>query len=269
MLTRFDCYELCVQSPRHVAEFLRGLHGEAPTVLREDFCGTAAISRRWAADAARQGELARAVAVDLDPDAVAEARRRAGVAGVADRVEVIHADALAPAGPGEGCDCVFVGNFSIGYIHDRSTLVRYLRESRQRLAMGRGGFGGGVFACDTYGGAGAYRLGGITRRHPSQGREVVHYHWTHDAADPRTAMVENSISFRVEIDGEVVAELPRAFVYRWRLWSMAELRDAMLEAGFESIEVYRDINVAPGRRPVAVAEPAELGDDWIVVVAAR
>ena len=34
-LDRFDCYELCVQSPRHVAAFLRGVHGNEPVVLRD------------------------------------------------------------------------------------------------------------------------------------------------------------------------------------------------------------------------------------------
>jgi hypothetical protein len=33
-----------------------------------------------------------------------------------------------------------------------------------------------------------------------------------------------------ERDGEIVED---AFVYRWRLWSAPELRDAMAEAGFE------------------------------------
>lgn len=84
-----------------------------------------------------------------------------------------------------------------------------------------------------------------------------------------TAMVRNSISFRVEIDGEVVQEWPRAFVYEWRLWGLAELCDAMLEAGFARVEVYKDVNVAPGEAPRPVRTPDELGEDWIVLVAAR
>ncbi len=46
----FDCYELCVQSPRHVSAFLYALHGGAPLVLREDFSGAAAASLRWIRD---------------------------------------------------------------------------------------------------------------------------------------------------------------------------------------------------------------------------
>ena len=126
-----------------------------------------------------------------------------------------------------------------------------------------------MFVCDTYGGAGAFKLGGMTRLHPSRGRDMIRYHWVHESADPLTGMVENSINFRVERDGEVVQEWPRAFVYRWRLWSIAELREAMYEAGFGRTEVYKDVNIAPDQSAAPVTDPRELGDDWIVLVVGR
>lgn len=265
MLDPLDCYELCVQSPRHIVPFLRALHGAEPTVLREDFCGSAAVSRRWVADGLRAGEHWSAVAVDLDGGALDRARGEAGRAlgAHATRVTLTCADAVWSADR-LPTDVVFVGNFSIGYIHRREELVRYLAASRERLLAGGGGFGGGVFVCDTYGGASAFRLGGFTRRHPGRGREMIEYAWRHERADPATCMVENSISFRVLVDGDVVAEYPGAFTYRWRLWGIAEIRDAMAEAGFERSGVYTDVPLAPGELP----EPAEsLPEDWIVLVA--
>jgi len=162
-----------------------------------------------------------------------------------------------------------VGNFSIGYIAERARLVEYLRACKARLDAGNGGFGGGVFACDTYGGAGAYRLGGLQRRYVAPRGEIVHYTWVHERADPLTARVENSISFRIEKDGEVTEELPRAFTYSWRLWGIAELREAMLEAGFASTAVHTEINVAPSEQPLPVESPEALQEDWIVLVVAR
>lgn len=306
-MDRFECYELCVQSPRHVAAFLRGVHGNEPIVLREDFCGTAAVSRRWCEEAARRGDDGRAVAVDLDAQTIAKARELAEGEGLSGRVELVCGDALSePAasapdalareglgtrrvsndtksGPRRtlagasgseasgsfGADVVFVGNFSIGYIKERSALVAYLKQCHRRLSGGMGGFGCGVFVCDLYGGASAYKLGGLERRHPSRGREVVRYSWQHETADQVSGMVTNSISFRVEIDGEVVQELPRAFVYQWRLWSLAELCEAMREAGFLGVEIYKDVNVAPDEAPTPILDAAELGEDWIVLVAAR
>lgn len=272
MLDPLECYELCVQSPRHVAAFLRGLHGNLPATLYEDFCGTAAVSRRWVQDARRLGVPGDAVATDLDTSTVARARDQAREDGIADAVMVRLGDALASPREAEAADLTFVGNFSIGYIHDRRTLIQYLSRCKARLDLAQGGFGSGghgAFVCDLYGGAGAFRLGGLERRHPGRGREIIRYTWVHEMADPMTAMVRNSISFRVEVDGEVVQEWPRAFVYEWRLWSLAELRDAMLEAGFSRVEVFKDVNIAPGHAPKPVESPSELGEDWIVLVAAR
>jgi hypothetical protein len=259
-MDRFELYECCVQSPRHVVNFLRAAHGEEPLVLREDFCGTAAVSRRWAADGQKRGDDARALGVDLDEGALARAREMA--VGVDEhRLRLARGDCFkggVPCGD-EGADVIFVGNFSLGYISRRRELMGYLRASLGRLARGNCGFGGGIFVCDTYGGAGAYRLGAIQRRHTGPRGEV----------DPMTATVENSISFRVERDGEVVGEMADAFRYRWRLWTIAELREAMEEAGFASTEVHVDVNLAPGERARPVEDAGRLGEDWSVLIVGR
>ena len=41
----------------------------------------------------------------------------------------------------------------------------------------------------------------------------------------------------VDADG---SKLRRAFVYDWRLWTLPELQELMLEAGFKSTEVYTE-----------------------------
>ncbi len=270
MPDRFDCYELCVQSPRHEVNFLRAVHGNEPVVLREDFCGTAAVSRRWASDALKRDDDGRAVAIDLDAETIGKARGLATAAGVAGRIAFEIGDAVhAEPFPIAGADIIFVGNFSIGYIHRRADLLHYLRQSKARLDAGNSGFGGGIFACDTYGGAGAFRLGGLERKYVSPDGYIVHYAWAHDAANPMTAIVENSISFRVEHHGEVTDALPRAFTYRWRLWSIPELREAMADAGFTSTAVHTAINVAPGEQPQPVDSPEALQEDWIVLIVAK
>lgn len=270
----FECYELCVQSPGTLVTFLRAAHGQHATVLREDFCGTGALCRRWVREGLKAGAVWRALGVDLDPAPIARARERARAEGVDELAEFRQADALAAdIETTDGCDVVFVGNFSIGYIHRRADLVRYLRASRRRLALGNVGLGGGIFVCDTYAGASAYKPGALRRTQPARGHEIIHYLWVHESADPITALVENSISFRVESDGEIVREYPRAFTYRWRLWGIAELREAMLEAGFVRVDVYLDLNIAPGQTPRPVDSGADLTangrDDWVVALVAR
>ncbi len=262
-----DCYELCVQSPAHAVALLLAAHGGVPSVLREDFSGTAAVSREWLAQAARRGDAnARALAVDHDGATLERAAARAREAGLAERFEVRCSDCIA-ATDADPADVIFVGNFSIGFIHQRRRLVEYLGASRERLV--RSSRAPGVFVCDTYGGASAYRRGLDRRRFPGRGHEVVYYTWIQESADPITAMVTNSISFDIERDAEIVERLPRVFVYHWRLWSIAELREAMFEAGFRAVEVHAYVSVAPGTTLEPVRDGAALGDNWIVALVAR
>jgi hypothetical protein len=269
-MDRFECYELCVQSPRHVAQllrdvFARGGSGATPAVLREDFCGTAALSRRWVRDGLAAGIRARAVGVDLDSGTLEHARREAERADTLGMIEMRLQDAVgASVAPGDGCDVIFVGNFSIGYIHERALLVEYLRRSRERIGLGNGGFGGGVFVCDIYDSPRRFDLGCVHRRHPSRGKEIIHYTWEHREADVLTGMVENAIHFRVEVDGVIEQEMFDAFVYRWRLWSLTELRDAMHEAGFDRVEVFAE--VANGAKPIESGK--EMPESGVVCVAA-
>jgi len=105
----------------------------------------------------------------------------------------------------------------------------------------------------------------LHRTHPGPGNQIVHYTWEQREADALTAMVTAAIHFRVVADGEVIAELPDAFVYRWRLWSIPELREAMLESGFASTEVHQHID----EKPVPLAHGRELGETGIVCIAGR
>lgn len=261
-------YELCVQSPRHVVSLLLGMHGQQPLSLREDFCGSAAVSTRWIEEVRKYDVGARALAIDLDEAALGIASARSQTFIKEGRL-TLRGENCITAQDREACDVIWVGNFSIGYIFERSALVRYLRLCKARLDAGNGGFGGGIFACDLYGGASAFTLGSLTRKHPGRGHEVVHYHWSHDAADPVTGIVTNSISFRVEVAGEIVSEHYNAFTYTWRLWGLPELIAAMREAGFSDITIYTDINIAPGQSPMPIASGQELGKDWIIVLCAR
>lgn len=256
-LTRHDLYERCVQSPRHLVPLIRAIHGGDPRTLGEDFAGTAALSHCWA-DAAPDH---RAIAVDLDPEALHYRPAH-------ERVLKRHADVSSAADP---CDALFVGNFSIGYHHARAALVAYLRHARARLTPG------GVFLCDTYGGESAFITGHVHRDHwitdgPHKGKRI-RYTWEQRDADALTGMVTDICHFRVDAAGLIEVDMPDAFIYRWRLWSVPELRDALAEAGFTATQVYDkapdavDGDGAVYMRPVAHGE--ELDSSFIVLVAGR
>ncbi len=238
----WECYERAVQSAEDSLRLLLSEHGGAPLTLAEHFAGSAALSRAFAASQAAR----RALAIDLDAGALERARG-------CERVQTLVADVRelrhAPV------DIVHAGNFSLGYLHTRRELLDYLRNVRAALAPG------GLFACDTYGGASAFALGSTERRIELPGALVLTSLWERRAADPRTARVENVLSFRITRRGEQLAHWPEAFVYRWRLWSLPELHDALAECGFGP----------PRLRTATSTNPADdppLGADWAVLLCA-
>lgn len=253
---RHELYELCVQAPARLVALLQAIHGGEPRVLGEDFCGTAALSRAWV-DTIEDG---RAIAVDRDPHVLARVK-------ASPRIEVILADVrTATTLERHPVDVLFTGNFSIGELHARADLATYLHRSLARLKPR------GVFVCDTYGGASAYRTGAVERWHYARDGARVRYTWEQREADPLTGLVVNALHFRVENPGErgeIVEEITDAFVYRWRLWSAPELRDALIEAGFVSTEVYQDLPDSGGTQVRPVTDPGALRESFIVCIAGR
>ena len=246
MMSIHDLYELCVQSPEVVVGLLRGLHGANPRVLREDFSGTAAVSRHWIAIPDSE-----ALAVDIDDEVLRLASQKCP------SLRVRHGDAVQAA-DADPADVIFAGNFSIGYIHEREALVTYFRRTRHRLNPG------GIFAFDMYGGPGAFRLGSLERQFELSDGTTVDYEWRHDGADPLTGIVQNSISFHVRRRDQLPMAMPQAFVYRWRLRGLPELYDALREAGFSRMSVHAEAD--PNS---SVTDGKSLGDDWTVLVCAR
>lgn len=251
---KHELYELCVQSVDHLAPLIRAIHGGQPKVLGEDFAGTAALSHRWV----ESSDEAKAIAVDLDAEALAYHRSH-------ERIERHTADVRTIDAR---CDALFVGNFSIGYLHTRAELVEYLKHARSRLSPG------GVFLCDTYGGESAFLTGEVHRPHPMGDGRVCRYTWEQRDADPTTGMVTDVIHFRIERAGVIEHELLNAFVYEWRLWSVPELRDAMMEAGFRATQVYAKLADAWDEEGNAYVEPVsdggeELDESFIVLVVGR
>lgn len=262
---RYDLYELCVQDPRMQARFLRAVHGGDARVLCEDFCGPASIARAWLAI----DEDHSAAAVDRDTEPLEHAQLRAYDQGFAlDRLRLLAADVREAREPSH---IIAAFNFAVCELHARADLLAYLRGVRARLAAAGVG---GIFAADLYGGPNAFEQGSqeLVLESP-WGGDVV-YEWEQRRADPFTARVVNAIHFTLP-DGSVMRD---AFRYDWRLWSVPELRDALIEAGFRKTEVYESYGDAMDEEgnvyPVAASERAGDVDpdgrgDYVVYIIGR
>ena len=122
----YALYEAAVQNVEADLDFVervfRKEHGVSPRRLKEDFCGTALLATEWA----KRGPQRRSIGVDLDAEALAWARRHnLGPAGpsVAGRVELVHADVLAPSDL--RADVVCALNFSYFLLPTRQQLLAY------------------------------------------------------------------------------------------------------------------------------------------------
>lgn len=257
MLNRFDLYELAVQAPDTQATFLRALHGQTPRILREDFCGPASIARAWIA----LNPAHRAIGVDRDPEPLDHARARltAASGGALERCELVVADVLACDTP---ADIIAAFNFAAGELPDRAALVAYLRHARSALLPG------GLLALDLYGGPQAYEIGRLATDIPSEAGPI-RYVWEQRRADPLTGRVVNAMHFRMP-DGR---QLRNAFVYHWRLWSVPEMRDAMMDAGFASTAVHLSYGEGLDEEGQPLPTPHEPDDDvdgdYVAYVIAR
>ena len=246
---RWWLYERTVQEPRACAAFLRALHAGDPRVLGEDFCGSAALSRAWVEEV----EGGRAIAVDLDGGALERAGSDA-------RVELVRGDVrVAVDAARHRADVVHAGNFSVGELPTRGALLAWLASARERLSPG------GLCVADTYAGAAAWRTGARERSRWLADGTRLRWLWEQRSADPATARVVDALHFRVERAGEVVVDLPDAFVYRWRLWSPPELAEAMREVGLKRVEVVTELAHGEDALPEPATDGPRAGEDELFV----
>lgn len=242
---RHALYEIAVQQPLLILDLIENRFNGEPLVLREDFCGTANLASTWVANHPRRR---RAIAIDSDSKvlAYAERRHRRSLGAAANRLRLIEGDVMRCAAK---ADVIASLNFSHFIYKTRRELLKYLRHARRCLASG------GMMLLDLYGGPGAMAPG-IDERPFGD----FTYLWEQASYDPLTAVVRNHIHFRFP-DG---SERRRAFTYDWRLWTLAELREAVIEAGFRDIEVWYEGGEA-FERDIDTAEY----DAWVAYLIAR
>lgn len=219
---RHELYQHAVQDAQGDLEFFlqawTDVHGEgsAPARhLREDFCGTALLAAHWVA----QGEGFTAEGYDLDPEVLAWGQERniQPLGEAARRLSIIQGDVREPAQQPADIRCAH--NFSYNTFHERAVLLDYLRHCREGLAEG------GMLILDMYGGHEAIQ-------EQKEEREVEEanftYVWEQARFRPGNGRTLCRIHFRFG-DG---SWMRNAFEYDWRLWTMPELKDLFVEAGF-------------------------------------
>lgn len=224
----------------HICDIASASGCRRPVLLREDFCGTAALACGWA----EQGPRHRAWGLDLHGPTLAWARRRRlpHLGAAAERVTLVHADARTVTRP--RVDVVAALNFSYWVFKTRRHLLDYFAAARASLRPG------GILFLDAFGGSEATESLTEVSRIPASigpgGERVPRFtfEWEQISFNPIDHHLRCAIHFRLA-DGRVIRQ---AFRYDWRMWSLAELRELLAEAGFRASHVYiQDWDDAAGK----------------------
>lgn len=249
---RHELYELSVQEPEAECDLIdqvwREQRGRRCLSIREDFCGTATVCMEWVKR--RRDHVA--VGVDLDAEVLKWGtdriprrlnREQAG------RVTLVRDNVLTVET--EKVDSVLAMNFSYYLFKTRSELREYFTRAHAALKDD------GLFLIDAYGGSDSFlemeedrELDGFT------------YIWDQHTYNPITGHAVNFIHFTFP-DG---SEMRSAFRYEWRLWTLPEVRELLIEAGFRDIAVYwegTDEETEEGDGEWSVSTEGEACPGWI------
>jgi hypothetical protein len=233
---RYACYLKSVQEPEHELDFFdqayRDAHGGKPKVLREDFCGTAAVSCGWVK---RRG--CSAVAVDLDAEPLDWGRQHLAAkltAAQRKKLTLMQGDVRDPQPRGLAkADVLAAQNFSFWVFRTRPELLTYLERAHDHLAEK------GVMVMDMMGGGECYVEEHEDVRTISKKMDYV---WEQHRFNPVTNRADFYISFRFK-DGSA---LERCFHYHWRFWTIPEVCELLYEAGFDDAKVYWEVTTDDG-----------------------
>ena len=227
---KYHCYQESVQSPEHEVEFFEQVYRDAfkkrPLTLREDFCGTFLVSCEWV----RSRKDRTAICVDLDPEPL-EWGRQHNLSKLKpaqqQRVRILEQDVRKRNRP--QVDVLAAQNFSFWIFKTRAELLSYFKIARANLAQE------GVLVMDMMGGSACFEEDRVDpARTIGSGKNKFKYYWHQESFNPVTHDATFYIGFKFK-DG---SRIKKAFVYEWRFWTIAEVRELLAEAGFRESHVY-------------------------------
>ena len=220
----FDLYERAVQDTEGEVDFIskifRRLRKRPALRLREDFSGTAALCRQWV----KSNRERSAVAVDLDQSALEWGKQAASSrmrAEPVSRIEFVHEDVRTAVH--QGFDVTVAFNFSYWIFKQRADLLDYFKKAYRSLCDD------GLFILDIWGGPEIHKAG--KDLHEDEDFDWI---WQWSEANPLTNEILCHIHFRFA-DG---SKLSPAYTYDWRMWTVQEIREIALEAGFRGFRVF-------------------------------
>ena len=195
--------------------------------------------------------------MDLDPDPLDWGRRHnldKLRPEQASRISLLQEDVRTARTP--KVDVLVAFNFSFFLFKQRAALLDYFRHCYAHVKND------GIFVIDAYGGPES-----MEKRKERRRVGNFTYVWDQHSYDPITHDASCHIHFEFR-DG---SKIERAWTYHWRLWTIAELRELLVEAGFASATVYWEGTEAATNEPNGIFRPrkrAEGDPAWVAYLVA-
>jgi hypothetical protein len=255
---RHYLYQESVQDTEAEIDFVeatwRSLRDRPAELLREDFCGTANTACEWV----RRDPMHLAVGVDLDRE-VLEWGELNNLAQLDDeqrsRITVLQENVL-DAAP-ELADIVLAMNFSYYLFLTRAELLSYFESVHEGL------MDDGILFLDAYGGYDSPK--NIVEERECDG---FTYLWEQAEFNP----IDSTMQCFIHFSFPDKSRMERAFSYRWRLWTLPEIRELLGQAGFSEVTVYWEGTDEEKNEGNGVFEPAVVGDadpGWVCYIVAQ
>ncbi|XP_068664069.1 uncharacterized protein [Aristolochia californica] len=256
--------------------FLLYVGGRLPLHLQEDFCGTALLSTEWLRSDPRRTAVGLDLDLEALLWCLDNNMNRIGSTG-SSRLSLFHGNVLQPVKASsvsykcegaanspnltglseesalpecesksteqidperqiddKGCtkkidsfparDIVCAFNYSCCCLQSRTELVVYFKHAHSCLSRK-----GGIFVMDLYGGTSSEAKLRLKRKFSN-----FKYVWEQEDFDIINRTTRISLHFQLGKHQTI----HHAFSYNWRLWSLPEIKDCLLEAGFRSVHFW-------------------------------
>lgn len=255
MADKHELYQISVQNVEAEVDFIDQTflerYGRLPSLLREDFCGTALMCKEWVL---RRDENI-AIGIDLDQPTLdwGQENNLNSLGEQNNRVSLLCDNVLNVSDPKS--EVIAATNFSWWGFHDRKTLKQYFTNCLNSLTDQ------GMLMLDIFGGPEAQVIQFEETEH-----EGFTYIWDQDKFNPITNSFQCNIHFRFPDDSKI----ENAFQYNWRIWTIPETRDLLLETGYSKVVIYWEEADQDGE-PDGKFKPSITGDlapAWVAYIVA-
>lgn len=218
--------------------------------FREDFCGTFWLCSEWV----KSHPERTALGVDISKSTTKYGEKKHAALLTADqrsRLKVLNRDVRKV--DKHHFDLICALNFSYFIFKSRDALRSYFKSARESLNKG------GIFLLDHFGGPLNMNPQEEYRDCDLPDGKRFRYYWEQATFNP----ISNEAKFHIHFVTPDRVRINKAFTYDWRMWSVAEIREIMIEAGFPQTKVYWEYNGEDFK-------PSEKGEDdcdvWICYI---